>query len=173
MELYDVFDAEGRPLHKRYQRGQMPQHGEYMPVIHVWLRCQDGTFLIQQRAKTTDPIPNQWATTTGLPDAGETFLAAARRETAEELGLWLPLSSFKKVRTVMTHGGRYQTVTQVYLVELTETKLDLKINPIEVKRTAFKTLGEIRQKIVHDAFWNYPVLLQDAMYFSALEEAMR
>ena len=173
MELYDVLDADGRPLQKRYERGQTPQLGEYMPVIHVWLRRKDGHYLIQQRAKSTDLIPYQWATTTGLPDAGETFLAAAQRETREELGLNLPFSAFRKVRTVITHEGRYQTHTQVYLVELPESELQLHINPTEVLQTGFVSLLEIKQKITKGTFWNYPVLLMDAAYFSALEEVLR
>ncbi len=173
MERYDVFDAAGRPLNKRYRRGQMPQLGEYMPVIHVWLRRHDDTFLIQQRAKTSDPTPYQWATTTGLPNAGETFLAAAQRETHEELGLNFPLLAFQKIRTVTTHTGRYQTHTQVYLVELTEHDPSLHVNPSEVQQTAYLTLCEIQQKIRQGTFWDYPMLLNDVMYFSALEEVMR
>ncbi|TVP93744.1 MAG: NUDIX domain-containing protein [Acholeplasmatales bacterium] len=173
MENYDVMNATGCPLHKQYMRGQLPKEGEYMPVIHVWLRRSDGCYLIQQRAKSTDPVPYQWATTTGLPDAGETFLAAARRETKEELGLDLPWTAFKKVRTVITHGGRYRTITQVYLAQLEAPVPTVHPNPLEVRMTAYETLETIREKITQGTFWDYPVLLQDETYFNALEEADR
>ena len=87
MELFDLYDKEGKLLDRTMERGTSNQKGEYHLVVHVWIRNSKGEYLMQQRNKESDPIPNQWASTGGAVTAGEDSIAGAIRETAEELGV--------------------------------------------------------------------------------------
>ncbi|RJQ50020.1 MAG: NUDIX domain-containing protein [Nitrospiraceae bacterium] len=57
-------------------------------VAHVLVFDQTGDLLLQKRSLNKDVAPGKWDTSVGgHVNPGETLLDAARRETAEELGL--------------------------------------------------------------------------------------
>ena len=58
-------------------------------MVHVWIRDEASDYLVQQRAHDRPVDPGIWAVTAGCVQAGEDSLAAALRETQEELGLTL------------------------------------------------------------------------------------
>ena len=64
-------------------------------MVHVWIRDEAGDYLVQQRAHDRATNPGVWAVTAGYVQAGEDSLAAARRETLEELGLSLLPDQFR------------------------------------------------------------------------------
>jgi 8-oxo-dGTP pyrophosphatase MutT (NUDIX family) len=63
--------------------------------VHVWIRDEAGRYLIQQRAAHLAHAPGIWAVTAGYIRAGEESLAAAIRETSEELSLTLRSSQLR------------------------------------------------------------------------------
>ena len=80
MELFDLYDKDGNKLNKKIVRGSDIQSGEYHKIVHIWIRNKKGEYLIQQRNKSTDTIPYQWAPTTGSVASGETPIDTAIRE---------------------------------------------------------------------------------------------
>lgn len=94
MEMFEVVDDDDRVI------GLMPRaqcHGNpalVHRVAHVLVVNAQGEVLLQQRSKHKDIQPGKWDTSVGGHlDPGEDYLAAARREMAEELGLvGLPLT---------------------------------------------------------------------------------
>ena len=93
-ELLDVLDHLGNRTGRVIPRGTQLALGEYQLAVHVWLRGEDGAYLVQQRALDLPNAPGIWATTVGLATTGEGSLSAAIRELYEELGLRLPPTSF-------------------------------------------------------------------------------
>lgn len=87
-EIFDIVDEEDRVI------GQAPRsrcHGDpslIHRVAHVLVFDSAGRLLLQKRAMTKDIQPGRWDTSVGGHlDPGESYLAAARREMKEELGI--------------------------------------------------------------------------------------
>ena len=89
IELLDLYTANGERTGRTAPRGTPPAPGELYLVVHVWIRDEAGRYLIQQRAHHLPDAPGIWAVTAGHLQAGEDSLAAALRETREEVGLAL------------------------------------------------------------------------------------
>ncbi len=68
MELWDVLD-------------------EYHLLVPVWIKNNQGEFLITKRAPNKAIFPNMWETTVGAVMAGEDSFQAALREIKEEIGI--------------------------------------------------------------------------------------
>ncbi len=169
MEYFEVYNEKGESLHKVVERGTKLKKGEFFLVVHVWLQNPFGEYLIQQRAKPTDPTPFQWATTTGIPNVNESLEDAAVRETKEELGLTLDKHELKKCRVITTTQSKYQTITHVYRATIQASLDALKLDGNEVKAVRFVNLKTILAMIDKGGFWDYRKLLNDAKYFTALE----
>lgn len=87
MELWDVLDAQRRPLHKTHVRGTPMKKGEYHLVVFVWIVNSRGELLLTKRSPEKETYPNLWENTGGAALAGETSLQAVRRELFEETGI--------------------------------------------------------------------------------------
>jgi 8-oxo-dGTP diphosphatase len=100
-------------------RGTELPPGEYYPVVHVWIRDENGNYLVQQRALHLAEAPGVWGVTTGYIKAGENSVQAAMRETQEELGIRL---SPPQVRLwgCFPHADLYQ---YIWLVEVSRPDL--------------------------------------------------
>lgn len=87
-ELWDLYDGARRKTGRVCERTPDLPGGTYHIVVHVWMRNSLGQWLISQRTPNKD-FPLMWESTGGSAIAGETSLAAAVRETKEELGVKL------------------------------------------------------------------------------------
>ncbi len=173
MEYYDLFDKNGNRLDKHVPRGAQLNKGEYFKVIHVWIENQAGEFLIQQRAKDSDPIPYQWGITTGLVNVGETPKKAASREVEEEVGLAIDGNALTKLDVITSSRGKYNTITYVYYHQTTKSIDCFTPNPAEVKAVKYVDFETIQTMIEKKTFWDYPFLLNDKDYFKVLERRLR
>lgn len=88
-ELVDVVNASGEPTGRVVDVSKAHQEGLPHRDVHVWVT--DGRDLLQQqRGATTKIMPLEWDISVGgHVRAGESYVDAALRETAEELGLRL------------------------------------------------------------------------------------
>ncbi len=87
-EQWDIVDEHGNRTGKTMIKGTPMKKGEYHLSVSVWIRNDDGKYLISQRAPTK-LASNMWETTGGAAISGEDSLSAALRETKEELGITL------------------------------------------------------------------------------------
>jgi isopentenyldiphosphate isomerase len=86
-ELVDILDADGRPV-RVATRGEMRRRRLPHRAVYVLVFNHHGELFIHQRTATKDIWPSRWDVAVGgVPAAGESFDDAARRETAEELGV--------------------------------------------------------------------------------------
>ena len=171
MEIFDLYDKEGQLLHKTMERGNRNQKGEYHLVVHIWIRSHNGKYLIQQRNKTTDIIPNQWGTTAGAVLKGETSLEGAIRETKEEIGISLRQKDFKKIKRFFVDDDYSNYITDIYLVEKNIDLATCKLDKREVLQVAYKSMKEIKEMIGHNQFWDYEHIIERKGYFSLLEKS--
>ncbi len=86
-ELVDVITIDRKKTGEILPRGQFFSQKKHFLSVHIWIKNSKGQFLMQKRLPTKKVDPNMWSIQGGVVDAGETSLAAARRETLEEIGL--------------------------------------------------------------------------------------
>ncbi len=168
MEYFDLYDKYGNALNKQALRGHHFKEGEFFKVIHVWIENDSGEFLIQQRAKSNDPTPYQWAITSGIPDQGERAIDAAIRETKEELGVTLDKSKLKKIARIVSSHNEYNTITFVYHTQATLDLDALVLNEKEVLQVKYASISEILEMVETHEFWDYKALLGEPNYFSLI-----
>lgn len=88
--------------------------------------------LLQKRAPNKDTHPNFWTlSVTGHVTYGQTYLQAAKRELAEEMGLKAPLKRLTKMLLTMPQETEYSTIYQTKVTQNT-------INPDEAEVSSIK-----------------------------------
>ena len=90
MEIWDLYDEQGRKTGETWERGRMREipEGRYHLVCDVLIRHRDGTFLLTLRDDRKEAFPGCWeASAGGAAQADENPEEAARREMREETGL--------------------------------------------------------------------------------------
>ena len=79
-ELCSLFDINRQRLMKCWPRYLTPDEGEYRMAIHLWLRNDQGEYLIQQRSGLVIKNPWKFSPLTGVVLAGEDSRTAVLRE---------------------------------------------------------------------------------------------
>lgn len=171
MEIFDLYDNEGNLLDEQMERGGSNNPGQYHLVVHIWIRNKEGKYLIQQRNKTTDVIPHQWACTGGAVTTGEDSITGAIRETYEELGILFSKDQFKLLNRFYVDDPQANYITDLYLIEEDVLISDVKIDINEVKQVQYFTISEYRDLIEKKQAWNYERYVTRTGYFKALEKS--
>ena len=106
MEYIDLYGADRQPLGQTILRGQPLPPDTYRLVVHVCLFNTQGEMLIKQRHTHKSIFPDLWDLSAGgQVSHGETSSVAAMRETAEELGLHLPIADMRPKLTIHFEDG--------------------------------------------------------------------
>lgn len=171
MEIFDLYDKDFNLLENKMVRGTSNNEGEYHLVAHIWFKNSRGEFLIQQRNKLTDRIPYQWAATGGAAVSGDNSIETAIKETHEELGIRLKPEQFTLLKRYFCEDTTANYITDLYIVKEDILLKDLKIDTVEVRDVAYKTMSEIKTMIAHDNFWNYERIMSRKGYFDLLEKS--
>ncbi len=86
-ELLDVVD-ENDVIVGVETRGNIHARGLMHRSVHIMLFNSTGEVFLQKRSMSKDEMPGYWdSSAAGHVDSGETYLACARREIEEELGI--------------------------------------------------------------------------------------
>ena len=171
MEIFDLYDREFNLLNKKMTRGTTNEKGEYHLVTHIWFKNSEGKYLIQQRNKATDRIPYQWAATGGAAVSGDNSIQTAIKETFEEIGLKLKGEQFTLLKRYFCEDTKANYITDLYIVKDDILLNSLKLDTVEVRDVAYKTMNEIKEMIEDNQFWNYERLLSRKGYFDLLEKS--
>ena len=117
MEEFDLVDENGSVI------GRAPRsacHGDPSLVhraVHVFVVDSAGRMLLQKRSADKDIQPGKWDTSVGGHlGVGETYLDAATREAAEELGI-----EIRPEDLVHLHGYLWRTDVECELIETYRT----------------------------------------------------
>ena len=86
-EVWDLYDKNKCLTGMTHERGTWIKDGFYHLVVHIWIRNQDGLFLISRRDKSREAYPLKLECPWGSVLKGETSLEGAIRETKEEVGI--------------------------------------------------------------------------------------
>ena len=88
MEIWDLYDENRNRTGETAVRGEAMPEGGYHLSVYVWIRNDEGKYLMTQRSEEkTHPL--KWECVGGCALKGEDSLSAALREVAEETGIVL------------------------------------------------------------------------------------
>lgn len=147
MELWDLYDAERRPLGRKHLRGRPMKKGCYHLAVFVWVFDRHGRLLLTKRSPEKPAFPNLWALTGGAVMAGESSIHAVRRELFEETGIRARYSEFSMIDTYR----RNNCFCDVYFLKKTVPQDRLVMQEGEtcdakwVTRAEFELMAERRQ----------------------------
>ncbi|MDC7243926.1 MAG: NUDIX domain-containing protein [Sphaerochaetaceae bacterium] len=148
------------------KRGERNSVGEYHKVVHIWIKNSSSKYLVQQRNKSTDRFPYQWAPTAGACITGEDIFSTAVRETAEEIGITLNKSDFKHQGSIYVDNDYSNYIIEVFIVTKDIALDSVKLQYEEVKAVAYYNKNEIYEMMINNQFWQFP---ND--YFEILEKS--
>lgn len=171
MEVFDLYDDKGTPLHKTALRGETLKKGEFHLVAHIWIRNDEGKYLVQKRNKKSDRVFGQYAATGGAVTSGENSLIGAQRETFEEIGVTIDLSKFKLVKRYFIPDSKSSFITDLYLVTQNVLLSELILDYNELSACEYMTMDEIKSLVDDDMFWDYENTYLRKGYFDLIEKS--
>ena len=116
-ELVEVVDADGVAQHV-VTRAAMRAGNRRHRATYVVVRRRDGAILTHQRAPWKDIWPNRWDVAFGgVCDVGEPWVAAARRELAEEAGVAVAPDALVDLGPVCFESAETRVVGRVFGTE--------------------------------------------------------
>ena len=159
MEMCDVHDESGSRTGRIVARGTELRQGEYYLVVHVWIRNEVGEYLVQQRAPNVLVYPGVWAATAGQVRAGEESIAAAIRETMEEVGVQLSPANLRRFDRLKIEN-RFE---DLWLAEVSRSEIGTPTMGPEVSAWRWASTADLREAIKRGDFYAYS-------YFDSLPE---
>ena len=132
-ELLDVYDVHGERTGQTMLRDAAQPYGDYYRTVHVWFVTSNGRVLLERRAPGSARQPGLLASVQGVVQSGEDPLAAARRQSEEELGLKLDESRLFRLCEFV---GDYCMCT-VYLANQDVSADELELRKDEVASVDF------------------------------------
>lgn len=150
MEIWDLYDENGKLTGKDHIKGEKVPEGYYHLVVHVWIKNSKGEYLIAQRAADRPSFPLWWECVGGSVTKGENGLQGAVREVKEEVGIDLTPADGKLVFSrVRNH---FNDIIEVYLFDY-DGDIDLKnATTAEVAQTAWLNRNEIKALFEQNKF---------------------
>lgn len=163
IEEFDLYNWDRSPTGETWLRGQPLPQGRYHMVVHICIFNQKGELLIQQRHPNKAGYPNFWDLSAGGSALkGETSWMAAKRETAEELGLKLELDHVRPIMTLNFEDG----FDDLYAVQIT-SELDLSrlhLQPEEVQAVQWASREQIQKMLCSGKFVPYYPSMIDLLF---------
>lgn len=138
-ELQDLYDIHRNPTGEHFYRGEPIPEGRYRLGVQVWVRNDEGKFLLSQRHPCKKK-PLKWEATGGAVDAGEDTRIAAVREMGEELGLKIERDQLVLLRTMLCDGIEF---LDTYLVNWNGSIEELTYQENEVVDAKWVTYEEM------------------------------
>lgn len=112
--LIDVLDESGRPVGAA-ARQEALESGLPVRAVHVFLVDHEGRLLLQRLGAARDRHADPsllGSSVAAFPRPGESEWEAARRRSAEELGLSTPLDRLETIRTMDGRSPKFVTLFQ-------------------------------------------------------------
>ena len=152
-ELWDVYDEDDKPTGRVHRRGEPLGEGEKHLCVHVWMRRNDGRYLLTRRAPNKS-MGGLWESTGGCAIAGEDSLTAAVREVEEETGLRLDPA---KGEFLFRYGGAH-FLCDVWLFRQDVDPEAVVLQEGETDGVLLASAGEIRALEARDAMVKFEYL---------------
>lgn len=153
MEAWDLYTQGRVKTGQTMLRGDPVPEGLFHLQVHVCIFNEQGEMLIQQRQSTKRWYAGLWDYSVGgSAVAGDTSLAAAERETLEELGLQVSLAGHKPAVT-RWYGAM---IDDYYILPLNVALSDLHLQREEVQAVRWASQEDILTLLAQGQFCPNP-----------------
>lgn len=143
MEYLDLYDKDKKLTGERIIRGkgkpQVPE-GNYINIVIIFIENSERKFLFQ---KTSKEKGNEWATTGGHVQSGQTSSEAIIAEVREELGIDISNDNFELIDSSI-FGIAFM---DVYYLKKDVKATDLKLQSEEVESVEWLTMEDVKSLI--------------------------
>ena len=145
-ELVDEITLSRQKTGKILPRGEFFKQKKHFLCVNVWIKNSDNLYLMQKRVMSKKVDPGLWSVCGGVVESGETSLAAAMRETEEEIGLRLNTKAMCLVHQ-NPKPDPWGGMVDVWLAKADVKVENLRIEPKEVEEVRWFSLQELRDFI--------------------------
>ena len=153
MEAWDLYTQDRVKTGQTMLRGDPVPEGLFHLQVHVCIFNEQGEMLIQQRQSTKRWYAGLWDYSVGgSAVAGDTSLAAAERETLEELGLQVSLAG-RKPAVTRWYGAM---IDDYYILPLNVALSDLHLQRDEVQAVRWASREDILTLLAQGQFCPNP-----------------
>ena len=153
MEAWDLYTQDRVKTGQTMLRGNPVPEGLFHLQVHVCIFNEQGEMLIQQRQSTKRWYAGLWDYSVGgSAVAGDTSLAAAERETLEELGLQVSLAG-RKPAVTRWYGAM---IDDYYILPLNVALSDLHLQREEVQAVRWAGREDILTLLAEGQFCPNP-----------------
>ena len=143
MELLDVLDENGELTGEKEERSIIHEKNLWHIHVGIWIMNKKGELLFQKRSPLKKVNPNKWTRTGGHVDSGETALEGIQRETAEEIGVTIPLEQIELIDIEKQPKERGKHFTYNYFAFVNYGLEDYTMQPEEVCDLKYITIEEM------------------------------
>lgn len=157
MELIDIVDTNCNKIGCIKERYSKLDNNEYALVVHVWIKSEDGRYLVQQRAKTKVVDPLLWSITSGFVTAGESSLETVNRELEEELTVTTDLNEVSYVTRLLPKEG-HNHIVDIYMVDKNINFDEIMLQVEEVEAIDYWSKEEILNNINDKVFYDFNLM---------------
>lgn len=153
MEAWDLYTQDRVKTGQTMLRGNPVPEGLFHLQVHVCIFNEQGEMLIQQRQSTKRWYAGLWDYSVGgSAVAGDTSLAAAERETLEELGLRVSLAG-RKPAVTRWYGSM---IDDYYILSMDVALSDLHLQREEVQAVRWARREDILALLADGQFCPNP-----------------
>ena len=153
MEAWDLYTQDRVKTGQTMLRGDPVPEGLFHLQVHVCIFNEQGEMLIQQRQSTKRWYAGLWDYSVGgSAVAGDTSLAAAERETLEELGLRVSLAG-RKPAVTRWYGSM---IDDYYILPMDVALSDLHLQREEVQAVRWAGREDILALLAEGQFCPNP-----------------
>ena len=153
MEAWDLYTQDRLKTGQTMLRGDPVPEGLFHLQVHVCIFNEQGEMLIQQRQTTKRWYAGLWDYSVGgSAVAGDTSLAAAERETLEELGLRVSLAG-RKPAVTRWYGSM---IDDYYILPMDVALSDLHLQREEVQAVRWAGREDILALLAEGQFCPNP-----------------
>lgn len=144
-------DENGNLTGRTVERGKPMKSDEFHLVVHVWIKNDNGQYLITKRIPNK-PAPNMWETTGGSAITGDGSLQAALREVREEIGIELNPENGRRLFRLKRQHEDAPDFVDVWLFNESVKLENIKMQPDEVNDAKWASPKEILSMIEYGEF---------------------
>lgn len=118
MELWDLYDENGKRTGKYMKRGERTPKGYFHLCVEIWIINDKNEVLLTKRHPDKITYPLYWEATGGAASKGEDAFEAAFREAQEETGLTLDKNFLFNIGSYRQHNWMMETFVYIQKGEL-------------------------------------------------------
>ena len=152
MEWLQLFDINENPINKKIIRGFVPNDGEYIMIVYLFIIDKQGEILLE-----LDKDTNLWVVPGGHVDTNNPIVNI-KREAMEELGINIDDENIHNMTTIVKNNRLFKLF---YIDSEIDTK-SMVLSEEEVSKVRYYSLDEINKMIDSKTFKENNVMFIEA-----------